>query len=209
MKNLTEAEKKAIYEEMKAKEQAEERKTENQREQYKNLVLETTEKNARKLKRLSRLIGKIKKAVYSDYGAVLDLKEEIYGIKEQFSHTFTTEQYSIKLGKRTVDNFDDTVHAGIEKVKSYIASLTKGEAQEIKKVMDLLLKKDKNGNLKASRVLELKKLAQEINNKDLSDGVKIIEEAFKPKTTRKFIEIYEKDEDGKMINIPLAISTVE
>lgn len=206
---LTEDEKMAIYEEMKAKEEKEKSQEEIQRNEYKKMVIEVTEKSSRKLLRLSKLLAIIKKRVFSDYDTVIGLKQEIYGNKEQYTHSFSVENFTIKLGNRTVDSFDDTLQEGITKVKKYIAGLTKGESEEIIRVLDLLLKKDKNGNLKASRILDLKKLATDINNKDLTDGVKIIEDSYSPRKTATFIELYEKDEHGKLISVPLAISAVD
>ena len=55
-------------------------------------------------------------------------------------------------------------------------------------MLNLLLKKDKNGNLKASRVLELKKIAKQVGDSEFIDGVKIIEAAYRPNKSSTFIE---------------------
>lgn len=209
--SLTEEQKRAFakaYEE--EKKQKEERKAEA-REEYKSLVDETVKRNFDKLKELSESLSKVKKEIFEDFETALQMKAELYGIKEkQQSHTFTSsDNKSITIGHRVVDNFDDTVHTGIEKVKSYISRATAGEKPELEEIINLLLKRDKNGNLKASRVIELERLASKIEDEELKDGVQIIKEAYKPVKSSYFIELSYKDDKGQKVYIPLAISTVE
>ena len=94
------------------------------------------------------------------------------------------------------------------KVKDYISKLTTNEQPELEKLIDLLLKKDKNGNLKASRVLELEAIANENGNETLLEGVKIIKEAYKPSKSSTYVEAYYKDKTGRMISVPLSITSV-
>ena len=182
LSNLTEEQRKQLFEQMKEEEKVKEQKKQQIREEYKNLVSETVQRNFEKLKGISEVLSKVKKEVFEDFETALEMKAELYGIKEnQQSHTFTTpEGLSITIGHRVTDNFDDTVHTGIEKVKGYISKVTAGEKAELEELINLLLKKDKNGNLKASRVLELERVAEKINDMELKDGVHIIKEAYKP-----------------------------
>lgn len=43
-----------------------------------------------------------------------------------------------------------------------------------------MLKEDKNGNLNAKRVLELRQIAMEVNDDELNEAVEIIEKAYNP-----------------------------
>lgn len=207
LKNLTTEQKKALFEEIKKEEREKEKRKAEARETYKNLVAETVERNFKKLEGVSEMLSQVKKAVYEDFKTALEMKAELFGVKEnQQTHTFTTaEGLTITIGHRVTDNFDDTVHAGIEKVKGYISKVTAGEKAELEELINLLLKKDKNGNLKASRVLELERIAEKINDEELKDGVQIIKEAYKPTKTSTFIEAYYKDEQGKKVYLPLSI----
>ncbi len=211
LKNLTTEQKKALFEEIKKEEREKEKRKAEARETYKNLVAETVERNFKKLEGVSEMLSQVKKAVYEDFKTALEMKAELFGVKEnQQTHTFTTaEGLTITIGHRVTDNFDDTVHAGIEKVKGYISKVTAGEKAELEELINLLLKKDKNGNLKASRVLELERIAEKINDEELKDGVQIIKEAYKPTKTSTFIEAYYKDEHGKKVYLPLSIVNAE
>lgn len=178
---------------------------------YKNLVDETVINEIDKIKNISAQIMMLKKEVFDDFKSILELKAELYGVNDkQQSHTFTSRdgKFTITLGHRMIDSFDDTVHSGIEKVKNYIYKSVQDENNHLLEIVNLLLKKDKNGNLKASRVMELEKIAGNINDMELSEGVQIIKEAWKPQKSKTFIEAYYKDENGNKINIPLSITTV-
>ena len=78
----------------------------------------------------------------------------------------------------------------------------------VETIMDLL-KKDAKGNLKASRVLELRKLANRVQNAEFSDGIRIIEESYKPVKSCQFIEVKFKDEHGREHALPLSISAFD
>lgn len=211
LENLTEEQKK----ELKKKLAEEEVKKENERkqkvEEYKNLVDECVMKGIQKARYISEMISLGKKEIQDTFKTLIDLKEELYGIRDnQQSHSFSTRNgdYTITVGYRVVDNFDDTVHTGIAKAKNYINRILKDENKELQKVLDLLLKKDKNGNLKASRVIELERIALDINDNELTEGVRIIKEAWKPQKTKTFIEASYKDANGNRINIPLSVTGV-
>lgn len=181
------------------------------RETYKELVAETVPKALFKLCRASEIISNAKTETFQFFEDVLDLKNEVYGLKEkQQSHTFSSEKGEIIIGYRITDGWDDTVTAGIEKVQNYIASLsTSPETAALVKMVFNLLKKDAKGNLKGSRVLELQKLASDLNNEEFTDGVEIIAKAFKPIRSVWFIDASLINEDGSKTNIPLSMSSVD
>ena len=81
---------------------------------------------------------------------------------DRHSNQFTTSdgKITVALGYRTNDGWDDTVNVGVDKVKTFIKSLAKDEdsAALTEMVMNLLAK-DRKGNLKASRVLQLREIA--------------------------------------------------
>ena len=211
LKNLTEKQKKELFKELENEKNKEEELKKEKRESYKKLVSDVSAETFKKLKEISRAMSLVKTEIFDSFRTIIELKEELYGIKEnQQSHTFTDTEtgVTITLGRRVVDIYDDTVHAGIAKVKKYISTLTDGQGTDIEKILELLLRKDKNGNLKASRVLELDKLAKDIDSEDLKDGVKIIKDAYTPQKTAYFIEASYKDESGAKRSLPLSLSSV-
>ena len=210
LKDLTPQQKKQLLDEALAEEKNAKVKKNEQREAYKQLVEETVPKAIFKLAYASETLSIAKKETFEFFEDVLTLKNEVYGLKEkQRSHTFSGENSEITIGYRIIDGWDDTVHAGIQKVNTFITSLgTDAKTAALVGVVMRLLKKDSNGNLKGSRVLELQKTVEEFKNDEFTDGVDIISKAFKPKRSSWFIEACIV-EDGKKTPIPLNISSVE
>lgn len=205
-------EKRILREQLLADERAAEAKKQSDREAYKKLVTETVESNFQELNNLSLMISQIKALIFNNFAHVIDLKNELYGVKEgQQSHTFSNadSSLSVTIGYRVIDNYDDTVNSGIEKVKSWIKRQAKDEAAaQLVDIINDLLKRDNNGNLKASRVLELQKHADKVDDDELTDGVRIIREAYKPKRTSYFVEANYTDAGGKKQTLPLSITAV-
>lgn len=203
--------------ELKAQLEAEERQTEERRkaekETYKSLADDFVARNFKKLTKVSTEMLSVKQAVFEDSETLLKMKSELFNVRSnQQSHTFTTcdGKYSVKLGNRVNEGWDETVEAGIEKVKEYIRTLARDEnsAMLVDTVMGLLAK-DRKGALKASKVLELEKLAGKSNNPLFNEGIKIIKEAYRPEPTCQFIEVKYKDDKGTERSLPLSMSAVD
>ncbi len=155
----------------------------------------------------------VKQTIYNNFRSVLELKQQLTGVKdkqgEQYSHTFTTSdgKFRITLGNYTVDGYRDTVDDGIAIVKEYIESLAKDEnSKALVNAVLRLLSRDQAGNIKASRVLQLRKMAEETGNARFIEGVRIIEESYQPTVTKQFIRACYKNEAGAWIAIPLSIT---
>jgi hypothetical protein len=58
-------------------------------------------------------------------------------------------------------------------------------------------------------VLELRKLANRVQNSEFSDGIRIIEESYKPVKSCQFIEVRFKDDKGREQTLPLSISAFD
>lgn len=187
-----------------------EAKKDQDRETYKELVLETVPKAMFQLCAASEVISAAKTATFKYFEDILDLKNKVYGLKEkQQSHTFSTDKEEIQIGYRINEGWDDTVTAGIQKVENYISSLSKTpETATLVSMLFNMLKKDAKGNLKGSRVLELQKAAADSKNDEFIDGVAIIASAYKPVRSSWFIEASLINDDGTKTPVPLSMSSV-
>jgi hypothetical protein len=162
---------------------------------------------------LSEAIIKEKAHVFKSFEQILEMKQNLYGVKtDQQSHTFTSADgnISIKLGHRIVDSYDDTVNIGVSKVKDFLKTLARDEnsAVLVDTVMNLL-KRDDKGNLKANRVLELEKLAHKTGDEMFLDGIRIIKESYHPVRTCQFVTVSHKDDNGREVFLPLSMSSAE
>jgi hypothetical protein len=165
------------------------------------------------LTKVSILMTATKARVFNSFEKALELKKEVYNVKEnQQSHTFTTEdgKRGITIGHRLVDRYDETATAGVAKIKEYIKSLAKDDdsAALVETILNLL-KPNKDGELKASRVLELEKLANKVNDPEFTDGLHIIKEAYRPTKTCQFVMVKYKDYNGAEKTLPLSMSAID
>lgn len=196
-----------------AEDKAKKLKQQEDRETYKALTDKFVTTNIKKLQNLSSQMMLIKQDVFRDADLLIDMKDELFKTKvDRRSNTFTTQDglMSITLGNRINEGWDDTVNAGIAKVKDYLASLAKDDdtAVLVETVMGLLAK-DRKGNLKASKVLELEKLAQKKQNEMFLDGIAIIRAAYRPEPSCQFIEVTLKDENGNDAKLPLSLAAMK
>lgn len=187
---------------------AEEAKKREDKEAYLVLVDEAIMESLPELREVSAKMLEVKSKVFERFKKLIEIKEGLYKVKDnQQTHTFTTQdgKFSLCLGSRTVNDYDSTLSSGIEKIKKYISTFDIDN--ELTEVVNHLLKLDKNGNLKPSRVMELAQLANKIDNIDFKEGVAIIQQAYQPRATCQFVTACENKETGKEY-IPLSMSRI-
>lgn len=199
------------FQAQKAKKAAEE-KAKAEREQYKQLVDEEIERSIPLLLAISGEIKESKQRVLDNFKTILEMKGEIFKTKvkdDQRSHTFTNSEGNkrITLGVYVVDDYRDTVNEGIDMVKDYISGLANDEkTQALVSMVLRLLARDAKGTLKASRIIQLRKIADEMGAEEMLRGVKIIEEAYQPAVSKQFIRAEIKTENGMWKPIPLGMT---
>lgn len=189
-----------------AKEQAK-----RDREAYRDLVDETIDKTVPALMCLSQGIKETKQSILDDFRHVIEMKADVLKLKKdgQRSDTFTNSQGDkrITIGVYTTDGYRDTVEDGIAIVKEYIEGLASDEkTKALVKMVLRLLARDAKGTLKASRVVQLRKIAEETGSDRFMEGVQIIEEAYQPAISKQFIRAEVKNENGAWVCVPLGMT---
>lgn len=181
-----------------------------ERKKYKGMIDEYINTVYPKIQECSKRLSEVKKEIIETFQTAIKLKSELFSVKEeQRSHTFSNNDGTIRImvGNYTTDGYADTATEGIAIVKEVVSSLAKDpESQALVTGILKLISKDQKGNLKPSRVIQLKQMALELSNKRLIEGVSIIEEAYKPQISKLFIRAEYKDEDMAWVNIPLGIT---
>lgn len=188
-----------------------ERRKEN-RQAYAQIVDEQVQLAIPELMSLSEQIKTVKNTVFSNFRAVLAMKEDVMSLTQagQHSHTFTTSDglMRLTLGVNTIDAYRDTVEDGIAMVRKYIESMAKDDnSRALVNAVLRLLSRDQKGTLKASRVLQLRKMAEDTGDETFIEGVKIIEESYQPSETKLYIRAEYKDDKGWHV-IPLSVTDV-
>ncbi len=169
------------YQREKARKAAEE-KAKAAREMYKQMVDEEIENSIPVLLGISEEIKASKQKVLDNFKTILAMKSDLFKTKvrdNQRSHTFTnsTGDKRITLGVYVTDGYRDTVEEGISIVKEYIEGLAQdNESRALVSMVLKLLSRDAEGTLKASRIVQLRKIAMDTGNARFLEGVQIIEE---------------------------------
>lgn len=185
-----------------------------QRADYATMVDEEVADAIPELVSMSQQLKCVKDAVFGNFDAILKMKQEVLGLTKdsQRSHTFTNSSGTqrITLGVNVIDGYRDTVEDGIAIVKEYIESLAKDDnSKALVSAVLRLLSRDGQGNIKASRVLQLRKMAEETGDEHFMEGVRIIEESYQPTTTKRYIRAEYKNEKGAWVNVPLGMTDVD
>ena len=191
---------------------AAEAKRKSDREAYTELVDETIAAVMPELTKISEAIAQKKTAAAEAFRGALEMKAELFGVKDdQQSHTFTNSEGTMRItiGHYMLDNYRDTVNEGIAMVKTYIESQARDDASRaLVKAILRLLSRDEAGNLKASRVLQLQKMAEETGDERFIEGVRIIQESYQPTPSKDYIRAAVRDESGAWVPIPLSMTDV-
>lgn len=210
------AEERKEFEAYRAEKQKKEEKErqKKQRSEYAEMVDEEVRAAIPQLRELSEQIKTVKETVFGNFDTILKMKSEVLGLTkdDQRSHTFTTGDSKLRLtlGVNTIDGYRDTVEDGIAMVKAYIESLAKDETSKaLVNAVLRLLSRDQSGNIKASRVLQLRKMAEETGDDRFIDGVQIIEESYQPTATKRYIRAEYKNDKGAWVSIPLGMTDVD
>lgn len=183
-----------------------------ERQTYEELVDNAIMEAFPRLKSVSDSLAMTKNSVLDTFKAILEMKKEVLQLTKdrQRSHTFTHSggKFRITIGAHKCDGWKDTVTDGVQMVKEACMDLIKDDTTRalVNQIM-ALMSPDKDGNLKAAKALQLRKLADELHNDRISEGVQIIEEAYIPSTSKTYIYGEVKDEHtGAWKSIPLGMT---
>ncbi|HOI31199.1 MAG: DUF3164 family protein [Bacteroidales bacterium] len=216
LKALSAAERAELMQQLAEETKLEQERLRKEREAYEAIKDEVVRKTFVMLQEASDKLLEVKEQVYQNFEQVMALKKELFNLSDeqlltQGSHTFTSSDgvMSVIIGSNIIDRWDETVSVGIELINKWLDTLARDEksAQLVGIVRDLL-KPNKDGVLKASRVLDLSKHADRIGDKELIKAVNIIRDAYRPAKTSTYVKAKCKDATDKDQYIPLSMSAV-
>lgn len=214
LNDLTPAQRAELKAQLEAAERAEKQKRQDDIDAYKQSVDDFVRSTFERMKRVSDMMRSEKDSVFANADTLISIKDELYDTKtDRHSNSFTSSDgmVSITLGRRTNDAWDDTVNVGIQKVNDFFKSKMEQNA-ELAALTDMvmaLLARDKKGNLKASRVLQLQEVARKSGYSELVAAAEIIKQAYKPVESVEFISVQYKDENGVKQTLPLSLASMD
>lgn len=209
IKSLTPEQKAEMMRQLQEEQQAETLQKQAEKDMFITVRNETVERVYGHLKALSDNLAEVKEKMLSDFDTMLEMKAELYGIDDkQQSHNWTSGDGNVTIitGYNVKDRWDDTVGAGIARVQAWIDKQMTDQNKNIVEMVRDLLKPNKDGVLRANRVLDLQNSAERIGDAELIEAVKIIREAYRPDRSGSYIKAKYRDGDGNWQWLPLAMS---
>ncbi len=210
---LTPEQKRALREQLEAEERAEKEAKKRLSDDYNSLKDEQVKATFNKLKHISISLETEKIDVFNQFGSLISMKKEVYNLTDeqlniQQSHTFTTSdgKTSVVIGSNVVDRWGDDVNVGIDRVNKWIMETIKDEKD--REIIRALLKPNKDGVLKANRVLDLSIEARKRGDKELIEAVNFIQDQYRPMKTSTYVKAKYLDENGVWQWLALSMSAV-
>ena len=201
---LSQDEKRQLMNQLLAEEKQKKEKLKNDRKAFKELSAEFVTRNIHTLVNHQNDTEDIIKGLFSDFKEIQELKVQVYGERDQDSHTSTLPDgsASITIGHNVSIKFDGTESSGVEMIMNYINSLETDDENTIKlaKMVKIYLKPNpKTKMLNPSKIIELNKLRDEFNSSKFDDGLDIIFNAQIRTKTSMYVSgwKYIKLEDGR------------
>jgi hypothetical protein len=209
--NLSTEEKAKFAEQYEAEQKLKANGRKKEKDAYKDLKNIAVEFVFAKLLKSSQELEIAKEKYYNEFDPLLELKCDLYSVKDdQKSHTWTNEDNTLRIitGYNEIDKYDDTKGVGLVKINNWLDSKVDEESKDAFIIVRELLKPNSNGDLKASRVLDLLKIADEIGDPELLEGVKIIHESRRTVKSNTYIKAQFVNEEGDWQWLPLSFSNV-
>lgn len=213
---LTPEERAQLRLQLEAEERAAKEKRRKDLEAYEQLKDAQVMATFKELQNISSSLEVAKQRVFKEFELLLQMKKELFELTEermlsQESHTFTSSDgtKSIIIGHNVIDSWDETVKIGIDRVNKWLSKLARDEesAVLVGLIRDLL-KPNKDGVLKASRILDLSKKAAELGDKELMDAVELIRDSYRPTRTSTYVKARYVDAHGQRQWLALSMSAV-
>ena len=208
---LSPAERKELLAQAREIEKKEKEDRANNLQALEDIAKEVVPASFAKLQEASQILETAKAEVFQNFIDYLKLKIETMGIKSsQQSHTITIGNQSIKLGYRITDGYSDDAGYGLAMVHKFLGTLAKDEnSKKLLSTIYRLLQKNSKGDLDSKKVLELRQIADKnYPETDFQKGLEIIQDNYKPKLSKWFIEAYYIDGTGVEKSLPLSITGV-
>jgi wobble nucleotide-excising tRNase len=214
IKDLTETEKAVLLRQLASELRAKKEKKQGDKETLNMLTHEFVEKYFPILEATGKRMSEVKGHIFDDSKTILELKKEAYELSDdamlrQQSHSLSTENCdkTIIIGHNTIDGWDESLAAsGIDKVNKWLASKMTDENKDVIDMVRDLLKPNKEGLLKANRVIELSNRASKIGDPILIEAVGELQKAYQPRKTTTYVKAKFRNEDGQDVWLNLSMS---
>lgn len=172
---------------------------------------ETIEELYPKLLEASHRLSAIKTEVFEKTRQLVEMKADLLGRKEvQKSDKFTNSKntMSITVGYNEVDEWGTGANVAKEYINDWLINKVAGVNPIIIKLVEDLLKANKEGNMSLQKVTILRNSAAGSDEVELTRYIDLMLESYQPKPSSVFIKARHKDVNNQWQELGLSITAV-
>ena len=152
-----------------------------------------------------------KQEVKENILAFVQLSAEKYGKKwggSKGNFTLTTFDGKYRMIVAIDENifFDERLQVAREIISDCIGKWSEGTRSELKALVNDAFQVDKTGKINTNRVLGLRRL--DIQDEDWKRAMQAISDSIQVTGSKQYIRFYEKNENGKYVQIPLDVAAL-
>lgn len=156
-------------------------------------------------------MASFKSRAMGDFAAFVELSAERYDVrlggKKGNTTLYTFDgKYKIQVAVSDRIRFDEGIQAAKELIDECIIVWSAGSSSEIRALVDHAFQVDKEGRIAFGRVLSLMRL--DIQDEKWQRAMGAIRDSMCVDSTKSYLRIYERDEDGAYKQIPLDMAAI-
>lgn len=130
--------------------------------------------------------------------------------QEELPNSFTvlSEDGSMKLvmERKYKGILDETALVAIDMIKSVLKDKFEARNKSAYKIIDTLLKKNKQGDYDETALARLRKLEEEVANPRFSEAMVILARSYRPTTSQLYVRAYQLDKTGRWDQVDIQFS---
>ena len=157
------------------------------------------------------VLNKFKERIRDEIYSFVEKSAGEYGVKwggKKGNITLNSYDGKYRLLVQMNDNisFDERLQVARELIGKCLNKWSAGARQEIKLLVNDAFQVDKTGKISTSRVLGLRRL--DIHDADWTKAMAAITESIQVTSTKQYLRIYERDDNGEYQMIPLDVAAL-
>lgn len=161
---------------------------------------------------LNEALIEFKKETFDEAERLQKTMFDLFKVEQKDSKSFsiTNENKTRKLtfSKGEVFAFNETAEAGIELLHEVLKNKFEKRNKTMYKIIEKLLSKTKEGDYDPKMLVKLRKFEEDINDPNFSKALDILNNAQEVNSTSKYVRAYNKNENGKWVDITLQFSAL-
>ena len=166
---------------------------------------------ADKAQKMRETLDAFRRDIRDDIYTFVDLSAEKYGKsfggkKGNITLTSYDGKYRLMIAMNDEIVFDERLQIAREMISDCINKWSTGSRNEIKVLVNDAFQVDKAGKINTRRVLGLRRL--EIDDPEWQEAMKAITDSIQITGSKQYLRIYERDEMGKYVQIPLDVAAL-